>query len=157
MTESNTGDAPPLADIINGAMEFTIPPAGKMGVRAIEARRGYASASVPIEGNGNHFGVIYAGVQFTVAEVLGGMIAIATFDNSAYYPLVKGFEIAFVGMAKSDLRAEATLAEEEIARIEAEAAERGKSDFTLEAVVTDADGKKVAVTKGLYQLRAHGR
>ncbi len=35
--------------------------------------------------------------------------------------------------------------------------ERGKSDFTLEAVVTDADGKTVATTRGLYQLRAIGK
>lgn len=157
MTDNSTDDAPLFVDIINGALEFTIPAAAKMGVQAVEVRRGFAATTVPLEGNGNHFGVIYAGVQFTVAEVLGGAIAVATFDNSAYYPLVKGFEIKFVGMAKSQLRAEATLPEEEIARIEAEAAERGKSDFTLEAVVTDADGKTVAVTKGLYQLRAHGK
>jgi hypothetical protein len=55
------------------------------------------------------------------------------------------------------LRAEASLDEETIARIEVEAAERGKSDFTLEAVVTDADGKTVATTRGLYQLRAIGK
>ncbi|MEV0296142.1 YiiD C-terminal domain-containing protein [Nocardia sp. NPDC050710] len=157
MTESNTEDAAPFVDIINGALEFTIPAAARMGVQAVEVRRGYAATTVPVEGNGNHFGVIYAGVQFTVAEVLGGAIAVATFDNSAYYPLVKGFEIKFVGMAKSQLRAQATLSESEIARIEAEAAERGKSDFTLESVVTDAEGKTVAITKGLYQLRAHGK
>jgi hypothetical protein len=47
-------------------------------------------------------------------------------------------------MAKSDVRAEASLDDETIARVEAEAAERGKADFTLEAVVTDADGQTVA-------------
>ena len=51
----------------------------------VEARRGHAVASVPLEGNGNHFGVIYAGVQFTVAEMLGGVIALATFDAAKYY------------------------------------------------------------------------
>ncbi|MBF6072489.1 YiiD C-terminal domain-containing protein [Nocardia farcinica] len=157
MTDSSTEDAPAFADVINGALEYTIPIAAKMGIKAVEARRGFAAATVPLAGNGNHFGVIYAGVQFTVAEILGGAIALVTFDSSAYYPLVKGFEIAFVGMAKSDLRAEASLSEEEIARIEADAATNGKADFTLEAVVTDTDGKTVAVTKGLYQLRAHGR
>ncbi len=55
------------------------------------------------------------------------------------------------------MRAEASIDDEEIARIEAEAAERGKSDFTLEAVVTDSDGKTVATTRGLYQLRAIGK
>ena len=61
-----------LVDTINGAMEITIPAAHKLGIKAVEARRGFAAATVPLEGNGNHFGVVYAGVEFTVAEILGG-------------------------------------------------------------------------------------
>jgi acyl-coenzyme A thioesterase PaaI-like protein len=146
-----------LVDMMNGAMEATIPPVHKMGIRVVEAGRGHAVASVPLEGNGNHFGVVYAGVQFTVAEMLGGVIAFATFDTAKYYPLVKGVDIKFTGMARSDLRAETSLDEDEIARIEAEAAEKGKADFTLDAVVKDEAGQTVSVTHGLYQLRAHGR
>jgi hypothetical protein len=59
-------------------------------------------------------------------------------------------------MARSGLRAEASLDDDVIARVEAEAAEKGKSDFDLEAVVTDADGQIVATSRGLYQLRAYG-
>ena len=160
------GGAPPqvvsavvsnLVDMMNGAMEYTIPPAHKMGIKVVEARRGHAVASVPLEGNGNHFGVVYAGVQFTVAEMLGGIIALATFDAAKYYPLVKNVDIKFTGMARTDLRAEASLDEDEIARIEAEAAEKGKADFILDAVVKDEAGQTVSVTRGLYQLRAHGR
>ncbi|MDO3645701.1 DUF4442 domain-containing protein [Nocardia mangyaensis] len=146
-----------LVETINSAIELTVPAAAKMGVRAVEARRGFAVTTVPSEGNGNHFGAIYAGVQFTVAEVLGGAIAAASFDTSAFYPLVKSFDISFKAMARSDLRAEATLDEAEIARIGTEAAERGKSDFVLEAVVTDAAGTVVATSRGVYQLRAIGR
>jgi acyl-coenzyme A thioesterase PaaI-like protein len=146
-----------LVDMMNGAMEATVPPVHRMGVTVVEAGRGHAVASVPLEGNGNHFGVVYAGVQFTVAEMLGGVIALATFDAAKYYPLVKGVDITFSGMARSDLRAETSLSEDEIARIEAEVAEKGKADFTLDAVVKDEAGQTVSVTRGLYQLRAHGR
>ncbi len=142
--------------MINGAMQHTIPTAHAMGVRVVDAGRGYAVATVPADGNGNHFGVVYAGVEFTVAEILGGVIAVSTFDSARYFPLVKNLDIAFVGMARSQLRAEARLDDETIARVEAEAAERGKADFTLDAVVTDADGQTVATTRGRYQLRAHG-
>jgi acyl-coenzyme A thioesterase PaaI-like protein len=114
-------------------------------------------ASVPLEGNGNHFGVVYAGVQFTVAEMLGGVVALATFDAAEYYPLVKNVDITFTGMARTDLRAETSLDEDEIARVEAEAAEKGKADFILDAVVKDEAGQTVSTTRGLYQLRAHGR
>lgn len=144
-----------LVEMMNAGMATTIPIAERMGVKVLEARRGFASASVPVEGNGNHFGVIYAGVQFTVAEILGGIIALSSFDAGKYFPLVKNVDISFVGMATTDLRAEASMDDETIARVEAEAAAKGKSDYTLEAVVTDAAGTVVATTRGLYQLRAH--
>ncbi len=143
--------------MMNATLGSTIPTAKNMGVQVVEARRGYAAATVPVEGNGNHFGVIYAGVQFTVAEILGGIISLTTFDSSKYFPLVKNIDISFVAMAKSELRAEASLDDETIARIDAEAADRGKADFELEATVVDADGKTVATTRGLYQLRAIGK
>lgn len=151
-----SADANQLVVVMNGAIESTIPIAHKMGVKVVEARPGFAATTVPAEGNGNHFGVIYAGVQFTVAEILGGIIALSTFDSAKYFPLVKNVDIKFVGMARSELRAQASLDDETIARVEAEAAERGKADFTLDAVVTDADGQTVATTRGLYQLRALG-
>ncbi len=144
-----------IIDMMNQRMAETIPTAHKMGVKIVEARRGFAAATVPLEGNGNHFGVIYAGAQFTVAEILGGVIALHSFDATKYFPLVKNLDIKFVGMATGDLRAEATLGEEDLARVAAEAESRGKADYSLEAVVTDASGQVVATTRGLYQLRAH--
>lgn len=150
-----TSDAGEVVDMMNNAMASTIPIAHKMGVQVVDVRRGFAATTVPAEGNGNHFGVMYAGVLFTVAEVLGGIIPLSTFDTAKYFPLVKGIEIQFVAMAKTAVRAEATLDDETIARVEAEAAEHGKADFTLDAVVTDADGQTVATTRGLYQLRTH--
>ncbi len=156
MTET-TQDTPPFADILNGSLESLIPVAHKMGVEAVEIRRGHAKLRVPIAGNGNHFGVMYAGVLFTVGEMLGGAIPLATFDNSAYYPLVKDLQIFFKKAAKTDITSEATLSEDEIARIEATAAEHGKCDFELEATLTDTNGVVVATTKGLYQLRALGK
>ncbi|MGW6729582.1 YiiD C-terminal domain-containing protein [Nocardia sp. NPDC055029] len=146
-----------LVDTVNSAIELTVPAAAKMGVRALEVRRGFAATTVPSEGNGNHFGAIYAGVQFTVAEVLGGAITAASFDTSAFYPLVKSFDISFRAMARSDLRAQTSLSEDEIERISTEAAARGKADFVLEAVVTDTEGTTVATSRGVYQLRAFGR
>lgn len=143
-----------LIEKMNAALSESIPIAHKMGVRVLDAGRGFAVTAVPAEGNGNHFGVIYAGVQFTVAEVLGGIIPLVTFDADKYFPLVKNLDISYRAMATTDLRAEARLDEDTIARIEAEAAANGKSDFILEATVTDANGTVVATSTGTYQLRA---
>jgi thioesterase domain-containing protein len=159
MPDNNSGQLAEtsIAEVINTTMEFAIPVAHNMGVRVVEASPGHAVATMPFEGNGNHFGVMYAGVLFTVAEVLGGVISIASFDNSTYYPLVKDLRITFLRPAKSSVRATATLDEETLGRIEAEAAAKGKADFVLDAVVTDDGGQVVATTQGLYQLRAIGR
>lgn len=146
-----------MAGLINGSLGKAIPVAHGMGIEVTRARRGYASTTVPLEGNGNHFGVMYAGVLFTVAEILGGVIALASFDATAYYPLVKDLQIFFRRPATTAVTAEAALDDAEIDRIAAEAAANGKCDFTLEATVTDANGVVVATTRGLYQLRAHGQ
>lgn len=141
---------------MNAALEQTIPRAFEMGVRFVELRRGFVRAEVPYEGNGNHFGVIYAGVTFTVAEVLGGGMAFASFDPGKFFPLVKGMTIDFTAPGTGLLSAQASLTEEQVAAIHAEANERGKANFVLEATVTGEDGTVVARTRGDYQIRALG-
>jgi acyl-coenzyme A thioesterase PaaI-like protein len=143
--------------MMNAALEQLIPRAHQMGVEFVEMRPGFVRAEVPFEGNGYHFGVIYAGVIFTVAEVLGGAIHVATFDVSTHYPLVKDLAIDFIAPGKSRLSASASLAPEEIARIAAAATPDAKVPFVLEAEVVGADGTVVARTRGDYQLRPFGR
>ena len=150
---TNNADAAQL-EFMNSMFATTIPSAHSLGVRVVEVRRGFAATTAPISGNGNHFGVMYAGVLFTVAEVLGGLIAIPAFDQAKFYPLVKDLKITYKRPALSDVRAETSLPEESLRRIGAVAAEHGKCDFTLEATITDAEGTVVAETVGLYQLRA---
>jgi acyl-coenzyme A thioesterase PaaI-like protein len=141
---------------MNGALKQLIPVAADMGVEFVELRPGFVRAEVPFEGNGNHFGVIYAGVIFTVAEVLGGAIHFATFDVTTHYPLVRGVEIDFVAPGRSRLSASASLSDDEVARIKGAAAPGVKVPFLLTAEVVGEDGIVVARTRGDYQLRPFG-
>lgn len=152
-----TEPASAAVDMMNAALEQLIPRAHQMGVEFVELRPGYVRAEVPYEGNGNHFGVMYAGVIFTVAEVLGGAIHFATFDVSTHYPLVKSLTIDFVAPGKGRLSASASLSDDEVNRIKAEAAPDAKVAFVLEAEVVGDDGTVVARTRGDYQLRPFGR
>lgn len=156
MTDTADTEVPDYVAMVNTALEFTIPVAHGVGVRAVEVRSGYAAAEVPIEGNGNHFGAMYAGVLFTVGEVLGGGLAISTFDSSAYYPLVKGLDIRFLKPATTDITASTSIDADTIAKVAATAEETGKADFVLEAELTDTNGVVVARTVGDYQLRRFG-
>ena len=140
---------------MNEGLARLIPVAYGMGVRFTAMRPGFVQASVPFQGNANHFGVTYAGVVFTVAEVLGGAMHVASFDASTHYPLVKRIEIDFVAPGRGPLTATAQLPDEEVARIRAAAA-GGKVPFVLTAEVTGDDGTVVARTRGDYQIRPHG-
>jgi acyl-coenzyme A thioesterase PaaI-like protein len=142
-----------LATSANEVLISLLPAAERMGVRFADLGPNYAEATVPAEGNGNHFGVIYAGVIFTVAEVLGGGLHTGMQIGMSHYPLVKGVTIEFLKPGTTDLRARAELSDDEVARLHAAVAEGGKVDFELVAEVTDANGVVVARTRGDYQFR----
>jgi acyl-coenzyme A thioesterase PaaI-like protein len=144
---------------MNGMLEQLIPRAHQMGVHFTELRPGHVRADVPFEGNGNHFGVMYAGVTFTVAEVLGGAMHLATFDVTTHYPVVRAMSIDFSAPGRGPLHAVAELGAGEIARIRAASTGDGgpvKVAFVLEAQVFGEDGTLVAATRADYQLRPHG-
>jgi thioesterase domain-containing protein len=130
-----------------------IPVLGRMGLRLVDLAPGRAAAEVPFEGNSNHIGTMYAGVLFSVAEMLGGVLAQVTFDGTAYAPIVKGADIRFLRPARTRVRASTSLSEDEIAQVTATADEHGKADYVLQTEVVDEEGTVVATLRGDYQLR----
>jgi thioesterase domain-containing protein len=142
--------------VANAAVEHMVPVAHRMGVRFTEVERGRVVAEVPLDGNTNHVGTMYAGVLFTVAEVLGGALALTTFDSAEFYPILKDVQIRFRRLATTTIKASTSLDEDAIAAIATEAAANGKADYVLDAELTDTDGTVVATTHGVYQLRRHG-
>jgi acyl-coenzyme A thioesterase PaaI-like protein len=141
---------------LNAGLAQLVPRAHEMGVRFAVAESGSVRATLPVEGNGNHFGTIYAGVIFTLAEVLGGALHFATFDATTHYPLVRSMSIDFVAAGRTSLTAVATLDDVTVQRVRAEAAAGGKPRFDLCATVTDESGVVVATSVGDYQLRPYG-
>lgn len=142
-----------ITEEITASINELIPIVAAMGVEVIEAEPNSVAARLPSAPNVNHFGTSYAGSLFTVAELLGGVLARTSLAAEGGVPLVKRVEIDFLRPAMTDVVARATLSDAEIARILGEYAERGKSDFELLAEVTDEAGTVVARTRGTYQLR----
>ena len=68
---TNTDSADQL-EFMNSMFAATIPSAHGLGVRVVEVRRGFAATTAPIAGNGNHFGVMYAGELVETGQALGG-------------------------------------------------------------------------------------
>jgi acyl-coenzyme A thioesterase PaaI-like protein len=125
----------------------------RAGVKAIVMEPRRIKLLLPMEGNTNHIGSIYAGALFTVAELPGGALFLTTFDVARFYPVLKAMHIRFRRPAFTDVTVAVALTEEEARRIAEEAERQGKSEFTLNADVRDTNDDVVAETEGIYQLR----
>ncbi len=142
--------------LLTEATRQLVPMAAHTRVEVVEAERGRVVLRMPLEGNGNHIGTMYAGALFALCEFPGGTLFSTTFDASRYYPIVKGVEISFRKFAGTDITVEASMSEKEAIRIAAAAADYGKADFDLVMELKDTDGNVVAISTNRYQIRSHG-
>lgn len=143
-------------DALRQAMAAPFPFIARTGFEVVALRPGYCRARMPLEPNVNHIGTMYAGALYTLAEVPGGALSLATFDPTSFYPVVRDMHIRFRAPAHTDVEVEVSLSPDEVERIRAEAEEHGRADWSWECQLTDADGTVVTTTENHYQLRAHG-
>lgn len=137
------------------ATEFvhhTVPAIGRIGVRVEGFGPGWVDLVVPIEGNSNHFGTMYAGAMFGLAELPGGLLPLAVL-GADYTPIVTGVDIHFTAAARSDVRLSARIEPDQLRELAAQADAEGKAEFVLELTGRDADGRTVVASRATYQLR----
>lgn len=125
----------------------------RSGLQAEVLEPGFVRLCMPLEGNQNHIGSMYAGALFTLAEIPGGALFLTSFDVQRFYPIVKEMNLRFRRPANGDIRVEARLSAQEIDDLQARAAREGKAEYLLELQLTGVDGEVVAESRGLYQLR----
>lgn len=143
-----------MSEAMTAIVHRTVPILGAMGIEVLESEAGRAVALLPFEPNRNHVGTAYAGSLFSVAEVLGGILALSSLTLEGYAPVVKSLSIDYLKPALGDVRATVEMSAEEIERVLAEATATGKSNYELAVSVTDENGVTVARTVGQYQLRS---
>ena len=127
----------------------------RMNLKAEVLEPGFVRLRVPLAGNENHIGSMYAGALFTLAEIPGGALFLTSFDASKFYPIIKEMNLRFRRPATGDIVVEARLSAEEIERLQSEAQANGKAEYVLELQLTDGSGEVVALSRGIYQLRKH--
>lgn len=125
----------------------------RSGLKAETLEPGFVRLCMPLAGNQNHIGSMYAGALFTLAEIPGGALFLTSFDVQRFYPLIKEMNLRFRRPATGDISVEARLSDEEIERLQREATLHGKAEYLLELQLTDATGECVAESRGCYQLR----
>lgn len=156
MTDSTPYTAEQLA-MVKKLTIGSIPFAERSGADLLEARSRYVKMLMPMAPNGNHIGTMYAGALFTLAELPGGALFMVSFDYSKFYPIVADLSIRFRRPATTDITVEASISEEEVARIQTEAERDGKSTYILELELKDATGEVVAIARGTFQARKIAR
>lgn len=125
----------------------------RCGLKAEQLAPGHVRLRMPLAGNQNHIGTLYAGALFTLAEIPGGALFLTSFDTQRFYPLVKEMTLRFRRPATGDIYVEARLDNEAITRIQNEAELNGKSEYHLDLQLTNSSGEVVAESCALYQLR----
>jgi acyl-coenzyme A thioesterase PaaI-like protein len=125
----------------------------RTGIQVLAMRDRYVKILMPLEGNVNHVGIMYAGSLFTIGECMGGAIYGAAFDVQRFFPIVKEVTIQFRRPAVTDVTLELEMSEEEANKIQQEAEEAGKADFTLDLELKDTAGETVCRVSGIWQIR----
>jgi thioesterase domain-containing protein len=134
-------------------IESTIGIVEKMGLKVLSMKDRDVKLQMPLKENINHVGTMYAGSLFTLGEIMGGAIFIASFDMRKYYPLVKDVQIRYRRPATTDITVELTMSEDTVSNIAKELDEKGKADFPLELQLIDANGEVVSIVHGTWQGR----
>lgn len=143
--------------LIQSLSRYAIPFVRRTGVRVLALESGRVVCKMPLKGNVNHIGTMYAGALFTLAEFPGGPLMLATFGMRRFIPIVTELDLEFVKAAKTDVRVELTMPVDEAERIEAETLAHGQAEFMLEGELKNDDGEIVARSKARYQMRPRRR
>jgi acyl-coenzyme A thioesterase PaaI-like protein len=131
----------------------TVPAIGRLGVVVEAIGPDAVELRVPIEGNGNHFGTMYAGALFGLCELPGGLIPLGVLDPTKYTPIVTRVDIRFLAAARSDVTLVASIDAAQMRALGAQVDDEGRAEFTLELHGEDADGRTVVSSTAYYQLR----
>ena len=138
---------------IKNISPFVIPFVRRSRVKVLELQPGRVVCEMPLKGNVNHIGTMYAGALFTLAEFPGGPLMLGTFGMRRFIPIVTSLDMEFVKTAKSNVRIELTLSKNDAEKIEAETVAQGQAAFVLEGELKDASGTVVARSVAHYLMR----
>lgn len=143
--------------LIKSLSRYVIPFVRRTGVRVLALESGRVVCRMPLKGNVNHIGTMYAGALFTLAEFPGGPLLLSTFGVRRYIPIVTSLDLEFVKAAKTDVTIELTMAADEAERIEAETIAEGEAEFVLNGDLKNTEGEVVARSKARYVMRPRRR
>ena len=113
-----------------------------LDIRIEEARPGFVKVSMSrSQIHVNHFGAFHAGALYTFAETAAGAAVTATFNLDGYTLINKRGEIKYRKVVTQKAESDLSFALEEMERIMAEGAEKGKTEFQYPVIVKNEKGE----------------
>ncbi|HOD29381.1 MAG TPA: YiiD C-terminal domain-containing protein [Syntrophales bacterium] len=134
-------------------IETGIEAIGRFGLKALEFRDRHVKLVMPLAGNVNHVGMMYAGALFSLGEVVGGAIFGVAFDFRKYFPIVREVQIRYLQPALTDVTLTVDMTEAQVAEVLAVLEAKGKADFVLDLDLKDTNETVVAHVRGTWQAR----
>lgn len=135
---------------------YRVPFVERTGMQRLEEGRGHSKLLMPLAPNANHVDVMYLGAFCVLAEAVAAGPGISILDTERYFPIIKDIAVDFHRMAASDVTAEYTLSEDEIARLLSDLESKGSATYVAQVPMHDADGIEVATGKVTVKLLSHG-
>ncbi len=109
-------------------------------------------AKMPLKGNGNHNGIMYAGSLFALAECAPGVLFMNRFDPEVIAPICASVNIRFRRPASSDVSLALSISDEQFTQLEADVMDVGKAAVEFEEKLQDDQGEVVAIAEVKYVL-----
>jgi acyl-coenzyme A thioesterase PaaI-like protein len=135
----------------------TLPLCEHIGLIVESARNGVYRCRVPLsQQNSNHLNTVHAAIQWAAAEVLGALAVFELFtpeQRLKMFAAVRSVSITFHRPARTDLTAEALIADSEAAETQRLLAAGENASFRLRASVRDEAGEIIATTDAEYVVR----
>ena len=119
-------------------------------LRFLKVERGRVKVLMPLEGNKNHLGTMYAGAIFTAGESIVGSLLMSAFNMTDFFPTLAESTIKYLKPVTTDVTVDIRMTEEELERVGSEAKSIGKSNFELISEIKNDQDEICAVLTGNY-------
>jgi len=107
---------------------------------------------MPLAGNTNHTGIMYAGSLFALAECAAGALFMNRYGTDRIAPICAGVNIRFRRPAASDVILTMAISDEQFASLEQQVLENGKATVEFEEELKDSSGEVVSIAQVKYVL-----
>ena len=127
-----------------------IPALEKLNAEVLISEPNRIKVLLPLEGNANHLGTMYAGALFSVAEFPFGLMHLTHFKGQPVLPVVGELTIRFLAPATTDVTVDLHVSDEEWQEMDEGTQANGKSRFKREIEILDEEENVVAIAKATY-------